>query len=99
MPNGVTRCSMADQDPRDFTALYNTALSSDEEPAFQHWVGEQSKATGKDISNDLYDYDLRGWWQQNPGENLKGGHLTDKFKKPNHPTFSTISQYHDVNGM
>lgn len=26
-------------------------------------------------------------------------HLTDKFKKPNHPTFSSNSQYHGVNGQ
>jgi hypothetical protein len=68
--------------------------------AFRQWAQQQSKATGRNVANDVYDYDLRGWWAQNQGAALSGGgHLTDQFKKPNHPTFSDQSQYHGVNGM
>ena len=38
------------------------------------------------------DYDLRGYWLQNQSF-PKQGHLPDTFKKPNHITFSTHSQY------
>ena len=38
------------------------------------------------------DYDLRGAYEDGllPGEN---GHFSDKFKRPNHPTFSIESKY------
>lgn len=41
----------------------------------------------------MYDYDLQGWWLANQNANLKGGYLTDTYKKPNHPTFSNESMY------
>lgn len=65
---------------------------------FKDWTQAQSTATGRDVSSDLYDYDMRGWWQQNQDASLDGAHLTDIFKKPNHPTFSTQSQYHGADG-
>lgn len=40
------------------------------------------------------DYDLRGLWKENP--NVKPSpnvHFTDKYKLPNHPTFSNESKY------
>lgn len=85
-------------DPIDFTGRYNTALPAQDETQFQTWAQDQSKTVGRDVAKDLYDYDLRGWWQQNQGQGLDGGHLTDTFKKPNHPTFSTQSQYHGADG-
>ncbi len=94
MPNGAPG-----NDPLDFTERYNTQLSPQDEAAFQSWTQQQSKAVGRDVSGDTYDYDLRGWWQANPNASLSGGHLTDQFKKPNHPTFSDQSQYHGVDGM
>lgn len=90
MPNG---------DPNDFSAQYNTALSPQDEQAFQQWTQDQSAKTGRNVAGDSYDYDLRGWYQQNGPQDLTGAHLTDEFKKPNHPTFSDQSRYNGVNGM
>jgi hypothetical protein len=84
-------------DPLDYTDQYNTQLSPDQENAFQGWMQQQQQSTGRDLSKDLYDYDLRGDWLQGAARDERG-HGTDVFKKPNHPTFSTGSQYHGVNG-
>ena len=41
------------------------------------------------------DYDMTGWQLKNGGPRLGpvGGHFTDEFKLPNHPTFSNESKY------
>lgn len=88
-----------DEDARDFTKKYNTDLSPKEDANFDDWVKKQSSSVGRDVSKDLYDYDLKGWWKSNPNTDLQGGHLTDQFKKPNHPTFSTGSQYSGQDGL
>ncbi len=97
---------MADEQPdaRDFTEKYNTSLAPADEAKFQGWMKAETKAAGdrgekRNVAKDLYDYDLRGWWKANPNTGLNNGHLTDTYKKPNHPTFSTGSQYHGTNGM
>lgn len=56
-----------------------------------------SNKLGRDILNDLYDYDMRGAFLDGltPDGNL---HWGDKFKKPNHITFSDGSIYHNVDG-
>lgn len=94
---------MAEADPLDYTDKYNTQLSQPEQQSFDAWSADQSQKVGRDVSKDKYDYDMQGWWKQNSqdtpdGPQLKGGHLTDTFKKPNHPTFSGYSQYHGVDG-
>lgn len=90
----------APQDRRDFTARYNTPLAPADEAKFQDWAAKQSQITGRPPTNDLYDYDMRGFWKNNPDFSYanKTQHLTDQFKKPNHPTFSTGSQYHGQDG-
>lgn len=41
------------------------------------------------------DYDLKGFYKENPNFSAKKGeHMTDKFKLPNHPTFSNESKYY-----
>ena len=42
------------------------------------------------------DYDLKGFYKENPTFNVSDPkqHLTDKFKLPNHPTFSIESKYY-----
>lgn len=87
---------MAD-DPLDFTGRYNTPLDATQESQFQNWAAAQSKVTGRDVASDTYDYDLRGFWKANPDFSYAdpSQHLTDQYKKPNHPTFSTQSQYHN----
>lgn len=80
-----------DDDPRDYTDKYNTELSPDEEAKFQKW------AKDKGHDGDVYDYDLRGAYKEGAGQS-DNGHFTDKYKKPNHPTFSDQSKYHKVDG-
>lgn len=76
---------------KDLTSYYNTQLSPEREAAFQKWV----KANNREA--DLADYDLRGWFSADG--NISGnGHFSDKYKKPNHPTFSNQSIYHGVAG-
>lgn len=82
----------------DYSSKYNTPLNANQEALFNSWLSKQSIATGRDVAKDLYDYDLKGWWKNNQGIDLNDGHLTDTYKKPNHPTFSDQSQYHGVDG-
>jgi hypothetical protein len=88
----------SNDDPLDYTEKYNTELSSAQENQYQAWTADQSEKTGRNVGNDTYDYDLRGWFAKNGPQDLTGAHLTDEWKKPNHPTFSTFSQYHGVDG-
>ena len=65
---------------------YNTDLGADE-PNFQKWKAQVAP-------NDTgADYDLRGAYKAGAGKDPTSGHMTDQFKKPNHPTFSDQSQY------
>ena len=80
-------------DPLDFSNKYNTPLSKDEEKKFKQWAIKNNKL------NDLYDYDLKGAWkalQEGKISPDERGHLSDMFKKPNHPTFSDQSIYHGI---
>ena len=65
---------------------FDTKLTPSEEAEFKVW---KQKYAPKDSG---MDYDLRGAFKagEKPGAD---GHWTDKFKKPNHPTFSDQSQY------
>ena len=76
-----------------YTDNYNTDLSPKAEEKFQAWLKEQSKAKGRDMSKDLMDYDLRGFWKAGAHAEEKSGHGPDTYKKPNHPTFSDESKY------
>lgn len=72
---------------------YNTYLQPDQEAAFQDWANKMGK------QNDVEDYDLRGFYKDNPGYiHSPDAHMTDLYKKPNHPTFSDQSMYHGVDG-
>lgn len=68
----------------DYTDQYNTQLTPTGEVLFQ----QQNRRSG-----DLRDYDMRGAWSQDQGSTSASGHLTDRYKKPNHPTFSGESMY------
>jgi hypothetical protein len=65
---------------------YNTPLSAAEEKRFQNW----KKKTSPDDSGA--DYDLRGAYKDRMKRDSVG-HMGDKYKKPNHPTFSDESKY------
>ena len=80
------------KDPYDFSDRYNTKLTPEEEARFQKW----------ERANDVYDYDARGAWKELQAGTMNEdtrGHLGDKYKKPNHPTFSNQSVYHGVDGF
>lgn len=78
-----------------FNDRFNTPLSSDDEAKYQTWLAAQSKADGRDRSLDQIDYDTRGFWKN--GEAFaENGHGSDRYKKPNHMTFSDQSQYHNA---
>ena len=75
---------------------YNTPLSPEEQDKYQAWA----KQGGKDPAKEEADYDLPGYFKSGGqlGVGGAGEHLTDQFKKPNHPTFSEESQYHGMGG-
>lgn len=67
--------------------FYNTQLTPQQEQQYQQWV----QTLPINLRSD-YDYDLRGAWLNGdlPDQNY---HMTDKWKKPWHPTFSNESVY------
>lgn len=78
---------------------YNTKLSTEEEKQFEKWfVDAKRNGTVHPMDNGT-DYDFRGYWKnevQNNTSDAKGSannHFTDKYKKPNHETFSNESMY------
>jgi hypothetical protein len=93
-----------DKDPsfgeveRFFRMNFNTDLSPEEEFRFHDWADRESKKRGRDVLEDLTDYDLRGAFKAG---NVFGanGHGSDQWKKPNHPTFSNESAYHGTNDL
>lgn len=65
---------------------FDTKLTPADEQRFQAWKQQFAP------HDSGQDYDLRGAFKAGltPGPN---GHFSDRFKKPNHPTFSDQSQY------
>lgn len=80
----------------DYLDKFNTVLSPDEEEKYQAWATENHR------EKDVYDYDLRGAWKELQSGTMsedERGHLGDKYKKPNHPTFSDQSIYSGQDGV
>jgi broad specificity phosphatase PhoE len=75
------------EDKLDYTNKHNTPLEPD----------EQKEYDKKFSPRDSYDYDMQGWFKANKDQPVHEGgeHYPDTYKKPNHPTFSDESQYHD----
>lgn len=93
MPTGAYTPADIVPDPLDFTAKYNTPLPAGQQAAYIQWA----KKIGQDPVKGRYDYDLQGAFL-NGASAAGNGHLTDQFKKPNHPTFSDQSQYSGLDG-
>ena len=74
--------------PTDLTTQYNTTLTPKEEEQFAQWAVQNNRL------RDLYDYDMRGAWKEGAAQ-ADNGHFPDTYKKPNHPTFSVDSKYHN----
>ncbi len=82
-----------------FKEKYNTPLTKEEKIEYDAWVTSESKRQGRDITMDLGAYDIQGFWKS--GDYMKmdeDNHGSDKWKKPNHPTFSNQSNYHNIDG-
>lgn len=80
----------------DYSDKFNTVLSPDDEEKYQAWATENHR------EKDVYDYDLRGAWKELQSGTMsedERGHLGDKYKKPNHPTFSDQSIYSGQDGV
>jgi hypothetical protein len=70
---------------------YDTEVPTEREAEYQAW-----RRTLPELLQSEHDYDLRGYWLD--PETIKTGikdgtHFVDKYKKPNHPTFSVESKY------
>lgn len=76
----------------DMTDQYNTRLSDADEAEFQKWAAANPRL------GNTHDYDARGFWKDGAGA-ADNGHGSDQWKKPNHPTFSTGSQYSGADGF
>lgn len=72
--------------------IEGTKLLPNEESNYQKW-----KSTLPQNLQYEGDYDLRGFYKENPKFNVTDPkqHLTDKYKLPNHPTFSNESKYYN----
>ena len=74
---------------------YNTKLAPDLEKEYKNFAADESLRRGRDITMDEGAYDVRGAWLSMGQSNARfaPGHGSDKWKKPNHPTFSDESIY------
>ena len=84
----VEEGSAADTERENRMGEFDTKLNSNEENSYQFW----KQSLPKQLQSED-DYDLRGYYKEHGAEDTEG-HLTDKYKKPNHPTFSVESQYY-----
>ena len=68
---------------------YNIELTEDEVTQFTEWVKSESARQGRDIMMDMGAYDIQGFWKSGDFKNMdEDNHGSDRWKKPNHPTFS-----------
>ena len=69
---------------------FNTPLPGGSEDAYVSWV----RTLPRNLQYEG-DYDLRGYWLDPDTKKtaVSGDHFIDKYKKPNHPTFSNESKY------
>lgn len=86
------------QDPLDYSTYYNTPIPKEKQAGYQQFIKDFAvKNGGRNLENDKYDYDVNGLYLSGDPQ-AANGHFTDKFKKPNHPTFSDESQYNGHEG-
>lgn len=83
---GFAKGGFAVADPEDMTDNYNTPLSPAQEKRFKVWQKANPRL------GNTYDYDARGFWLHG-APTASNGHGDDRWKKPNHPTFSDQSDY------
>tara|TARA_R110000787_G_scaffold279645_1_gene389863 strand:- start:13085 stop:19363 length:6279 start_codon:yes stop_codon:yes gene_type:complete len=94
------------EDPEmHFSNAYNSELSADELLEYYIWqdslAHRRSELNGTSLEDELKRftmdqgaYDIYGFWKSGDYENTDSdGHGSDRWKKPNHVTFSDESQY------
>jgi hypothetical protein len=96
---GMTATSSQQDGGNYFRDNFNTQLSPQEEQAYQGWLVKQGMQLGRDLRHEADDYDMRGLFKDTGGANIDPGHGTDRYKKPNHPTFSDESVYSGVSDV
>ena len=90
------------------TDQYTTPLSDLDIPGYERFVKVftgSNEVTPQLLDQQTKDYDLQGFYKKYVAPIYAQGkiwsntdsrnHLTDEFKKPNHPTFSIHSIYHN----
>jgi len=86
---------LIEKDPElRYVREFNTGLTQDEFYKFYEW-GLKKYGNLENLLYEMGTYDVQGAWKS--GDVFKTdarGHGTDKWKKPNHRTFSTESVYH-----
>ena len=89
---------MSDETNSYWRNNHNTPLTPENETRFKNWIERGKQKYGRDLSPDMEDYDLKGYWinggHTNEAFRAGTGHAPDTYKKPNHPTFSDESIYH-----
>lgn len=68
-------------------ANFNTPLPAAKQIEFSNWKAINAP------NDSGHDYDLQGAFLAGITRDPVTGHMDDRFKKPNHPTFSIHSQY------
>lgn len=76
---------------------YDTPIPPGMRSAYEAWLRRESAKQRRDVSRDIEDYDVQGFFLGKETTDERG-HGSDRYKKPNHPTFSTESQYHGQGG-
>jgi hypothetical protein len=84
--------SKAPKQKTDMTGKYNTGLSEDDQKLYN--IFEQSFGVTEE---DKKDYDVQGLFASGDYKDPSAWE-SDKFKKPNHPTFSVESIYNEIDG-
>jgi len=82
--------SKAPKQKTDMTGRYNTGLSEDDQELYN--IFQQSFGV---TENDKKDYDVQGLFASGDYKDPAAWE-SDKFKKPNHPTFSAESIYNEI---
>ena len=83
----VKQQQQAEEGP-DLTDQWNTKLEPAQEAAYQKWLKTMPK-----LAQNTWDYDMRGAFKAGVSPDPETQHFPDRFKKPNHPTFSNQSMY------
>lgn len=89
-----------DNDPELlYLQQYNTMLDSARQQQFMNWA-VQRYGDPMTVMMEMGAYDLMGAWDAGDMDKADStGHFTDRWKKPNHITFSEDSNYYDPETM